>query len=272
MEIIYDLDKLRKPAKPLEFLTSNGPDTEEGQKIVDTLKRFLDENKDVVAIAAPQLDIDSRIFCIRFNDVIKTFINPIITKKAGNSIGVETFVSMPGKEILIQRPEEITVVYYTDEFKYEDNKLIGQAAKIFDQYAQLLDGVLPDDLGLVSDIEADGTIQDLTEEEFNEVKEYYLRYIEAKRQSLVDVVEADPELKKQYNSLRAAEEVINGRIKILEPEEEAKQRRALSKAGKASAILEQRQTKAAQTAERKAFLNRVSKRRGGKHGKGRVHS
>jgi hypothetical protein len=29
---------------------------------------------------------------------------------------------MPGKEILITRPEELTVVYYTEDFKYEENK------------------------------------------------------------------------------------------------------------------------------------------------------
>ena len=40
---------------------------------------------------------------------------------------------MPGKEI-IARPEEITVVYYTDDFKYEENKLVGPAAAIFDQH------------------------------------------------------------------------------------------------------------------------------------------
>ena len=50
---------------------------------------------------------------------------PIITKKKGVNIVIETCASMPGKEIVIGRPEEITVVYYSDEFNYEDNKLVG---------------------------------------------------------------------------------------------------------------------------------------------------
>jgi len=58
----------------------------------------------------------------------------------------------PGKEFVIGRPEEITVVYYNEDFKYEDNKLMGYAAALFDQQYQLLEGVLPDELGLMSDI------------------------------------------------------------------------------------------------------------------------
>ena len=48
---------------------------------------------------------------------------------------------MPGQEILITRPEEITIVYYNDEFKYEENKLLGAAARLFDQSAQLLESL-----------------------------------------------------------------------------------------------------------------------------------
>ena len=94
---------------------------------------MLDANPDILALAAPQIGINKRIFCLRFNDQIKVFINPIITKKKGLTIAVETCCSMPGKEIVIGRPEEVTVVYYNEEFKYEDNKLLGAAASLLRQ-------------------------------------------------------------------------------------------------------------------------------------------
>lgn len=130
-KLITDLDKLRKPVKPLLFIASDGTtEQEEGNKIIEQLKTFLDKNSSLLSIAAPQLGINSRIFCIKFDDTIKSFINPVITKKSDYKIAPETFSSMPGKEILISRPEEVSIVYYTDGFKYEDNKLLGPAARI----------------------------------------------------------------------------------------------------------------------------------------------
>ncbi len=158
MSIITTLEKLQKPAEPLKFLTEKGIEKEEGETIVKQLKSILEADKTLAALAAPQIGIDKRIFCMRFKDTIKTFINPVVTKKLNYVIRPETFSSMPGKEILITRPEEITVVYYTSEFKYEENKLLGVAARVFDQNCQLLDGITPDVLGLVSDVEEDGTL------------------------------------------------------------------------------------------------------------------
>ena len=60
----------------------------------------------------------------------------------------------------------------------EDNKLLGIAARLFDQQYQLLDGVSPADLGLVSDIEQDGSLSELTEEEFNQVIEIYKQFVQ----------------------------------------------------------------------------------------------
>ena len=118
------LKKLSIPSEPLTFLTDQGPQTEEGIKIISEIKKVMEKDESILALSAPQIGINKRIFCLRFNDQIKTFINPIITKKKGIIVAVETCASMPGKEIVVGRPEEITVVYYNDDFKYEDNKLI----------------------------------------------------------------------------------------------------------------------------------------------------
>lgn len=213
---IEDLDILRTPAEPLEFLTGTGMDTAEGTEIIDELIKAMNEDETIIALSAPQIGIKKRIFGIRFNDTIKVFINPIITKKSGSVIAPETFVNMPGKEILISRPEEITAVYYTNDFKYEDNKLIGPAARLFAQQVELLDGVLPSDLGLVSDVEADGSLADLSEEEIAQVQEIYKQFITAKIAAMEKDIANDEQLQKQYNSLKFTESVINGRTQIVD--------------------------------------------------------
>lgn len=234
-EIITDLEKL-EVAEPLEFISDIGVEREEGDKIIADLKEIMEANPEMITLSAPQIGYNKRIFCIRFKDIIKTFIDPIITKKTGSTLVIETCSMMPGKEILIARPEEITTVYYTDDFKYEENKLVGPAAAIFDQQVQLLDCVFPSELGLVSDIEEDGSLNDLTEEEFEELKEIYIQFIKIKAKQAEEEAVKNEELAKQYRQLKFTEDVVNGRTLILESDEEAEQRRALNKATKAHKI------------------------------------
>jgi hypothetical protein len=195
---------------------------------------------------------------LRFNDVIKSFINPIITKKKGLAIVVETCPSMPGKEIVIGRPEEVTVVYYNEDFKYEDNKLLGAAASLFDQQAQIIDGVFPNELGLVSDIAEDGKIE---EEDLTEIIPFYKdTFLPNRLSSLQTAISADSETAEAYKQLQFTEGVIYGRIVVLEPEEETMKRtKARTAANKAVANMK-RSEKAMQKAEFTNFVKNISKR------------
>ena len=251
-----------EPASPLEFITDSGMSEEamqEGKSIIAELKEVLNANTNLFALAAPQIGINKRIFCIKFNDSIKAFINPIISKKAGNIIGPETCASLPGKEILISRPEEITVVYYTEDFKYEDNKLLGIAARLFDQQYQLLDGVSPADLGLVSDIEQDGSLSELTEEEFNQVIEIYKQFVQAKAKALKEELSESSELSKDYKMLKFTEDVINGRTVISETEAETKTMHELKKEGKRKARAQVQQLMNAQKIQNREQLKKFLK-------------
>lgn len=256
--IITDVDVLSIPSEPLTFLTEEGAKTEEGSEIINQIKEVLETSPELLALAAPQIGINKRIFCLRFNDQIKTFINPIITKKKGLNIVIETCASMPGKEIIIGRPEEITVVYYNDDFKYEDNKLVGVAASLFDQQAQILDGVLPSELGLVSDIEEDGKIE---ESDMTEIIPFYKdTFLPSRLESLKTIISADEEAAKDFKHLQFTEGVINGRITVVEPEEETKKRAKAKKAANRAIRTANATEAAAQKAEFKNFVNKVSKK------------
>jgi peptide deformylase len=259
VEIIKDLEKLTTPATPLQFLTDQGVEKEEGLEIIGKIKEAMDADSTILALAAPQIGIDSRIFCIRFDDQIKTFINPIVTKKSKYEIKPETFASMPGKEILITRPEELTVVYYTEEFKYEENKLLGAAARLFDQHCQLLDGVTPAELGLVSDVETDGSLADLSDEEIAQVTDIYKQFIKAKSAALQSEIEKDPELEKAYKQLKFTEKVITGEALVISDEDENRHK-AANKLATKSMMQQAKLEKAENTANLKQFLRRKGKK------------
>ena len=256
--IIYDIDVLSVPSEPLTFLSESGAQTEEGTEIINKIKEVMEANQELLALAAPQIGINKRIFCLRFSDQIKAFINPIITKKKGLNIVIETCASMPGKEIVIGRPEEITVVYYNETFDYEDNKLLGASASLFDQQAQLLDGVLPTELGLVSDIELDGKIE---EADLAEIISFYKdTFLPSKLESLNKAINYDEETTKAFQQLKFTEGVINGRIAIVEPEKDAINRAKAKKAANKAIFNAGAADKAIQKAEFKNFVSRANKK------------
>ena len=256
--IITEVEKLKQPSEPLTFLSKEGAKTEEGQKIISDLLEIMENDKSILALSAPQIGIYKRVFCLRFNDQIKAFINPIITKKKGLNITVETCASMPGKEIVVGRPEEITVVYYNKDFKYEDNKLLGPAASLFDQQAQLLDGVLPDELGLVSDIEIDGKIE---ESDLVDIIPFYKdTFLPERLSHLKLAIENDEEALKDFNHLKFTEGVINGRIAVVEPESTTKQSAKAKKAANKTIFNMNMAEKAAKKMDYNNYIKRINKK------------
>lgn len=231
--IITNLEKLREPSEPLKFIDKDGQHIEEGKEILAQLTSVFEQNPNVIALAAPQIGINKRIFGIRFNETLKFFINPIITKKSGLVIAPEIFLSAPGKEYFIGRPKEVTVIYTNQDFAYEDNKLLDGAARIFDQMIQLLDGVLPSDLGLESDTELDGSLANASEEELAEYCEIWKQYVKIKLSKLEEEINSNEISKNVYQELRLSEMVINGKVAVYEEEKKShlnyKQRRALKK-------------------------------------------
>lgn len=256
-KIITELEKLQVAAEPVEISVEDVEVKEKLEKIITDLTDTLTKNESLLALSAPQIGKKVRIVALKFNDGIKILINPVITKKLNYSIGGETFASMPGKEILIIRPEEVRIVYYNDKFKYEDNKFLNSAARLLDQQIQLLDGVLPSDLGLVSDIEQDGKLEDLTEEEWKEVKNIYTQLIKMKSEALTGEVEKDEELSKTFKEMRFAEKVISDQASIVE-DEEGRQKQAKIRAQIHSSALQS--AKAAKDALNKTQLKEFLRR------------
>lgn len=230
--IVTNIEKLSVASEPLKFMTDSGVDKTEGTEIINQLLEVMNAKPELLALAAPQIGIKKRIFCLRFSDKIKVFIDPIIKQKRGLNVVLETCASMPGQEIVIGRPAEISAIYYNEDFKYEDNKLIGVAAGLFDQQIQLLDGTLPTGLGMVTKIDEVGHI---TEEDLPEVFNYYKEvFLPSRLAEIQHIINEDEELQKAYKNLQFTEAVINGRITVVESEAELENREKANKIAKES--------------------------------------
>ena len=228
--LITDLNILAEPCTQVMLTDEKGVNLNEALGIINEIKQVMEADKSILALSAPQIGIKKRVFCIRFQDTIKAFVNPIITKKANFKISHEACASMPNKEIVIIRPEELTVVYYNDDIKYEENKMLGMAARLFDQQTQFFDGVTPAEIGLVSDVNKDGSLADATEDELKEIYMFYKKFIEVKAEAAKKTIEADATLSTQYKHLRFTEDVITGKAQIISNEPEIKMNRAQRRA------------------------------------------
>lgn len=233
-EIITDINALKDIAELAEL--SEDADKNEARDIVSKITEVLLANSEIKALAAPQIGIKKRIFCINFNGTVKAFIDPVVTKKLNQKVIVETCASMPNKEYLVIRPTEISAVYFNEDLKYDDNKFLDAAATIFDQQMHLLDGVLPADIGLESDIVEDGPLSDLSDDEFKEAIEILKKITELRLSGAKKEIEADKVAEAQYNELRFAENVIDNTIQVVDdtpkPKLNREQRRAIAKNNK----------------------------------------
>lgn len=207
LAITKDLKKLSVRAEEINVLYKN----KEATKIINDLKDTLRANKDLVALAAPQLGHRVRMFCIKFaNGDIRAFVNPMITKHEGLHLTRERCASIPDKDFIVPRPDRIIAVYQTPVGRAEENVFEGVAAEIFQQMVNLLDGVLLTDIGLEVTEEFDKA----SPEEQKEVLDYYLDTLKKRAEALNEEIESDEDLKETKRAIDFMAGVASGEITL----------------------------------------------------------
>lgn len=179
------------------------------REIVSALKHTI-ELKNIVSLSAPAIGYNRRIFCIKFDNEIKTFINPIIMNQKGIQLSKEICTSIPGKTFIRPRNNDITVMYQKPTGSVETRQLVGLSAIVFQHELDHLEGVLLSDIGL----EIDDEFENATEEEQHEVIDYYLESLDLKRQQLDTEIENDEDLKKLNDGIKFMESVFKGETQI----------------------------------------------------------
>lgn len=205
-EIVTDLNELSFRSDEVDVKKDN----ESVRETIVELKETLRAHKDGVGLAAPQIGKKQRIFVINFNGDIKTFINPIITQVKGMALNREGCLSLPGKEYIIPRFNEINVMYQTPLAKIEERKFLGLAAYIFQHELDHLEGIILSDMGL----EVDSEFDNATEEEKAQILHRHLESLDLKKKDLDKEIEENPELKKTKDAIDFMTKVQKGEVKV----------------------------------------------------------
>lgn len=207
-KILTDLSKLERSDEAVLA------DEEKINQTIKWLKDILYHHEDLVALSAPQIGVNMRLFCIKFADGdIRTFANPLIVKTNNLHLSRESSISIPGKEFIIPRYNEIEAVYQTPVGKIEQNLFKDAVSDVFQQMVQLLDGITLETLGLelVEDWDS------YPEEERQQVIDMYLESLQKRNEFLQEEIKGNPELKQINDAIDFMTE------KILQQEKEQSQ-------------------------------------------------
>lgn len=180
------------------------------REIVSSLKHTIEKNN-ITALSAPAIGYEYRIFCIKFNEEIKTFINPIIMDAKGLQLSREKCTSIPNKEFIIPRNNDLTVAYQRPTGKIETRQIVGLAALVFQHEMQHLDGILLCDLGL----EIDNQWDEATDDERAEVLKEFLDSLDLYSSELEKEIQTDPELKQMSDAIDFMASVQTGETKLM---------------------------------------------------------
>lgn len=205
-EIITDLDKLNDRADEIDTRKENALMRE----IIIDLKDTIRETKDCVGLAATQIGFNKRIFVINFNGDLRTFVNPIISQVKGFTLNREKCMSLPGKEYIRPRHNEISVIYQTPLGKTESRKIVGLAAYVFQHELDHLDGLTIADIGLELDDEFDKA----TDEEREELINAYLDSLDIKKKQVEKEIQEDETLKKTSDAINFIEKLQKGEVEL----------------------------------------------------------
>lgn len=204
-EIVLDEEKLGVRCDEIDPRTEN----KLMREIIVDLKNTIRE-KDLVGLAANQIGYNKRIFVLNFAGDLRSFINPIISEVGQLELSREKCESIPNKEFIRPRHNEVTVTYMTPLGKIESKKLMGMAAFVFQHQLDHLDGLLLSDVGF----EVDEAFDNASDEEREEVINAYLDSLDLRRKELNEEIQNDEELKKTSDAIEFMRKVQTGEVKI----------------------------------------------------------
>ena len=204
-EIITDRDVLGVRADELDTTKQN----KEMREIIVELKKTIRE-RNLLGLAAPQIGYSKRVFVVNYSGNLVSYVNPVIYDAKGLTLSRENCPSIPDKQFLRIRNQEITLYYVNPLGKVKSEKFIGAAAIIMQYLCDMLDGILLSDIGM----EIDEHWDEFTEDEKNELFDYYLDSIDLKRKQTQEEVNADPGLKQIDDGIKFLTALQKGDVKL----------------------------------------------------------
>lgn len=181
----------------------------EARQIISALKHTMQKN-DLKILAAPHIGFKKRIFCIAFEEEIKTFINPIITKATDIQLSKETDVTLPDKVFIRPRNSSVDIMYQRPTGQTEARQLLGMAAILFQEGMDAIDGISLMDIGL----EIDDDFENASDDERFEVINMYLDSLDMKHKEIEKEIQEDPDLKNFQSGIDFMTSITKGETKL----------------------------------------------------------
>ena len=100
--------------------------SQEVTEFTDEIKELIQDLKDTVlstegvGISAIQIGVPKRICIIKYNNKLYTLINPIITRKRGETTFEEGCLSAPGKKKIVLRAQKVWCTYLDENGKEQE--------------------------------------------------------------------------------------------------------------------------------------------------------
>lgn len=204
-EIVTDYEELCERADEIDTVKQS----KEMRDIILELKHTVKE-KNLLGLSANQIGKNKRIIVINYNGDVRSYVNPVLYNAKGLTISRESSPSIPDKEYLVVRNQEVVVSYVTPLGKIKSDRFLGVAATVIQQLVNQLDGVLISDVGF----EIDSNWDSFTEQEKEELIDMYLESIDVKKKSLEKEIEEDPELKQMNDGIKFLTAIQNGEVKL----------------------------------------------------------
>ena len=178
--------------------------------VVTSLKHTMQKN-DLKILAAPYIGFQKRIFCIAFQEEIKTFINPMVAHAEDIQLSRESDCTLPGKSYIRPRNSKIDIIYQRPTGQTEQKQLLGAAAVMFQQGMDAIDGISLDDIGL----EVDDEFDNASEEERIEIINMYLDSLDLRNKQIQKEIQEDFELHQYQRGIDFMASVRSGKTKLM---------------------------------------------------------
>ncbi len=217
IRIIKEEEKLSERCAEINVFENQG----HVSRVVNDLKATLKDNDGLMALAAPQIGVRDRIFCIRFSDgEIKAFVNPIITKIHGKFLMIEKDVC-DGKEYMVQRPERILVGYQNAQGRLDADKAFNKPlSAIFEHMVDVIDGTAHFK-HLSIGLPIDSAYYEAPQEQKDELHEWYKNtYLPQKIGELKKIAESDEDIKKVQGAIDFMTSVLEGKTELVPEDKE----------------------------------------------------
>lgn len=183
---------------------------------ISNIKSILNSEKNYVCLCAPQIGSNLRLFVVKKEHIdncaesrYSAFLNPMIVSKKGLHLSRETNLSIPNKEYIIPRYNEIHLAYQEKDGRVNSKTFIGAFAEVIQQMVEMLDGITLADYGL----EVIEGFDKASNKDKQQIISMYMTHLLNQNELMKTEIEKDPALKNLMDTIKFNQGILDGSIK-----------------------------------------------------------